>query len=147
MLWLIIGPTCAGKSYFIRGKRFSDISRIEHVREFSPSSFGKIGASIDLAFHYNTFRQDHDIWNKLLSRRVDRQAFIIVTDRETLELRMSKRGGYPRGVWLKKLESTDLTTHYNEWAGLLDVKGIPYKLLDGRTTFNEIASLDDVIRN
>jgi hypothetical protein len=157
-LWVISGPSSAGKTHLLSSPRVHDVTGLD---ESAPVLFpAKLEDELLLErssyLHYNLLRPaqqavnagrdpgrapdfaSDEAWAKVLACEADVQALILVADKATLMGRSGARdtnepGGpkvYKRDKWLSLYERVDLDALYAAWRAELDARGFPYIELD-----------------
>lgn len=160
MIWIVSGPSSAGKSHFLDSPRAAELTglpprtRVWFPKEIGP---GAPPAGEDAFIHYNILRpfqragrpRDVEIgphlfegdkqWRAILALPGEKKAVIVVAERETLVKRVKERAGveaddrhaYSPQKWLRVYEAIDLGAVYREWRAELMRQGIQYVKVDG----------------
>ena len=166
-LWLVSGPTSAGKTRLINSPRIRELTGLgEDAPVLHPNDLTrKLRLSRDTVLHYNLLRpaqrsvqkggqpvHDFGIDRKLgqaLALDAERRALILVASKAKLTERSGQRienepgsgNDYGRTKWLDLYERVDLDELYGAWRDELRRLQIPWVELDSESqSFPEIGS-------
>lgn len=157
-LWIVSGPTSAGKSRLLSSPRAGQLTSLEPgAPVLFPPKLGKLPElSRDSYLHYNLLRpaqiaaKEGDAvagatdfgtdprWRQILDLSADRRAVILVAGRETLMNRSrgrtlnepDRKRRYKPSKWLALYEQVDLDDIYRAWREELARQRIPYVEVD-----------------
>lgn len=177
MLWIVSGPTSAGKSTFLKSPLSAEMSGLpEGSPIIFPASQPETHRTEDYSnsfYHYNIlnslrkstpplqadFRHDEK-WREILEVKVEKKAIVVVSSAERITERIRvrnrveerrvegmKRNSYPRKYWLDKVQSVDLADWYAAWCKELLVSGIPYVLVNGNGGSYPVIESEELIRD
>ena len=160
MIWIVGGPTSAGKSFFLGSPHAEEVTGLPRgTRVLFPRHLGPPAPppDQDAYVHYNILRpfqrqdrpQDVAIgprmfegdaqWRAVLAIPADKKAVVVVTDRETLVRRVKARRSVETGDpheygiarWLRIYEAVDVEAVYDAWRAELAWRGIASVEVDG----------------
>jgi len=157
-LWIVSGPSSAGKTHLISSPRLSELTSLERSAPvlFPAKLPDEITLESDSYLHYNLLRPaqqavnaDRDpaealdfsgdeAWAKVLATDAEVKALILVADIDTLKERSGGRDfnepdgalAYKRDKWLALYDRVDLDALYSAWRAELDSHGFPYVEVD-----------------
>ena len=154
-VWLISGPSSAGKSTFLLDPVAEEICGIaKDTPVVMARKFGKKEIQGDFAVHYNIlwpasrnvspydFEND-PAWQNILKAKENLQAVVIKTSKKIIFERVSNRTiveseqlgqkerKYKKDKWLTIYERVKLKKLYKSWIKELKRNGIPYIVVDG----------------
>lgn len=157
-LWVVSGPSSAGKTHLLGSERLREITSLDPDAPilFPAKLDDEISLDRDSYLHYNLLRPaqqavnaDRDpaealdfgqdeAWSKVLAADADVKAIVLVADAGTLKARSGGRDfnepdgarAYKRDKWLALYERVDLDALYRAWRAELDARGFPFVELD-----------------
>jgi hypothetical protein len=160
VIWIVSGPSSAGKSRFLESPRAAQVTglppgtRVWFPKEIGPGAPPK---GEDAFVHYNILRpfqraeRPGDVavgprlftgdekWRAILALPGAKKAVVVVADRETLVRRVRERKAvetddphaYGQERWLRIYEAVDLAAVWREWRAELTRNGIAFVEVDG----------------
>ena len=160
MIWIVGGPSSAGKSHFLDSPLAAEMTGLRRgTRVWFPKEIGP-GApppGEDAYIHYNILRpfqrtaRPGDIaigpylfegdkqWRAILALPGPKKAVVVVAERATLVARVKARAeveagdahAYGTEKWLRIYSAVDVGAVYREWRAELTRRGIEYVKFDG----------------